>query len=278
MTDRPMGDGWWLASDGRWYPPESRPAPPPPPAPPPGYGYPDIQRPLPSGAEQQPRLRFLSFGLTGTVAAFLWSTAAVYTVTALSLLVYRFAWSAHVDRPSARTLSDLDAVEDAVVAAIGLGWLVTVVTGILFLIWFFQAYESAASRGAAGRTWGSGWTVGAWFIPLGNLVIPKLVMNEIDRMSNPRVQAPVGARWRGMGRHPLNDLWWACLVMAVIVHSIAVSVLDAYELTQYGYGSGILIAMVASVLVAAAAALAGALVLLIGRRRREGPPISDLPG
>ena len=33
MSDVSGGPDWWLASDGRWYPPESRPAPPPPPDP-----------------------------------------------------------------------------------------------------------------------------------------------------------------------------------------------------------------------------------------------------
>lgn len=35
MSDTSQGEGWWLAADGRWYPPESHPgpaAPPPPPA------------------------------------------------------------------------------------------------------------------------------------------------------------------------------------------------------------------------------------------------------
>jgi hypothetical protein len=35
MSDASQGPGWWLASDGKWYPPESAPAPPPPPPPPP---------------------------------------------------------------------------------------------------------------------------------------------------------------------------------------------------------------------------------------------------
>lgn len=35
MSDVQQGPGWWMASDGRWYPPESRPALPPPPPPPP---------------------------------------------------------------------------------------------------------------------------------------------------------------------------------------------------------------------------------------------------
>ena len=55
MSDVPEGQGWWEASDGRWYPPTAAPgevaagsaAPPPqappwgaaPPAAPPGYGY-----------------------------------------------------------------------------------------------------------------------------------------------------------------------------------------------------------------------------------------------
>jgi hypothetical protein len=34
MSDVSQGPGWWLASDGKWYPPESVPPPPPPPPPP----------------------------------------------------------------------------------------------------------------------------------------------------------------------------------------------------------------------------------------------------
>jgi hypothetical protein len=34
MSEQSQGEGWWLASNGKWYPPESAPAPPAPPAPP----------------------------------------------------------------------------------------------------------------------------------------------------------------------------------------------------------------------------------------------------
>lgn len=33
MSDASQGEGWWLASDGKWYPPTARPSFPPPPAP-----------------------------------------------------------------------------------------------------------------------------------------------------------------------------------------------------------------------------------------------------
>lgn len=32
MSDSSQGEGWWLASDGKWYPPTSAPASPPPPS------------------------------------------------------------------------------------------------------------------------------------------------------------------------------------------------------------------------------------------------------
>ena len=39
MSDVSQGPGWWLASDGRWYPPEARPGTPMPPVPGYGAGY-----------------------------------------------------------------------------------------------------------------------------------------------------------------------------------------------------------------------------------------------
>lgn len=43
MSDTPQGEGWWLASDGKWYPPETAPGyqqPPPAPGAPLGPGAP----------------------------------------------------------------------------------------------------------------------------------------------------------------------------------------------------------------------------------------------
>ena len=40
MSDTPQGPGWWQASDGKWYPPQSAPTAAPPPPPSPVYGTP----------------------------------------------------------------------------------------------------------------------------------------------------------------------------------------------------------------------------------------------
>lgn len=43
MSDQSEGPGWWLASDGKWYPPQS--APQSATQPPPNYGYPPVAPP-----------------------------------------------------------------------------------------------------------------------------------------------------------------------------------------------------------------------------------------
>jgi hypothetical protein len=65
MSEMSQGPGWWLASDGRWYPPEQHPGyvptpPPVPPIPPPGppaqspYGFPPAQSPYGFPPAQSP--------------------------------------------------------------------------------------------------------------------------------------------------------------------------------------------------------------------------------
>ncbi len=67
------------------------------------------------------------------------------------------------------------------------------VGAVLLMVWLNLAYKAGQSRGAIDRTWSSGWTVGAWFIPFANLAIPKLVVNEVDRMSRLELTEPTSA-------------------------------------------------------------------------------------
>lgn len=58
---------------------------------------------------------------------------------------------------------------------------VFVLTGLAFIQWLYRARLDLERRGAAGLTWRPGWAIGGWFIPIANLVIPLLVVNEIDQ-------------------------------------------------------------------------------------------------
>lgn len=59
--------------------------------------------------------------------------------------------------------------------------------------------------------------MGGWFIPFANLVIPKLVFNEIDRMSLAELSPePIGAEWKSKPRTVVGDMWWVLYVAGTI--------------------------------------------------------------
>ena len=129
----------------------------------------------------------VSLRLSKATSAALWATSGLYVIAAGVFFWYLFVWNdwaAQRSPSAAATQNALDA-ETAAFGFLGIGFIGYAITGVLFVVWFFQTYRAAASRGATFRTWASGWTIGGWFIPLANFVIPKLVMNEVDRMSNP---------------------------------------------------------------------------------------------
>lgn len=54
------------------------------------------------------------------------------------------------------------------------------------LAWMYRASENVTRFGMRDRRWGPGWALGAWFIPLANLVLPLFALNEIWRGSEPQ--------------------------------------------------------------------------------------------
>lgn len=213
--------------------------------------------------------RVLSFGLSGTVAGFWWATAALYALTAVFFVVTWGRWNEFVDGDG--SLTDLINLEDGSFRIGAIAISATWISGILFIIWFFQAYKSAESRVAFDRTWGAGWTIGAWFIPFANLVIPKLVMNEVDRMSNPGAgEAPIERRWKAMPRLVISDIWWITLLLAWFVWWVGqVVYISGTTFDEPEIGDGYLLSSIASLLLGAAAALIGVVVFVIGKRLRS---------
>lgn len=53
MSDTAQAAGWWLASDGKWYPPELHPSYVPPPSPPATVGHGDLPMPMPDDVNGQ---------------------------------------------------------------------------------------------------------------------------------------------------------------------------------------------------------------------------------
>jgi hypothetical protein len=70
-----------------------------------------------------------------------------------------------------------------VIQAVGvLAWL----TGaIAIMVWLHRALANVEMLPEVSRRWSPGWAIGAWFIPIANLVLPALVLNSAARASVP---------------------------------------------------------------------------------------------
>lgn len=72
-----------------------------------------------------------------------------------------------------------------------IGVLLLMVAGIAFVVWLHRARTNLDGPGEE-LNWSRGWSIGGWFLPLGNFVIPQLVVSEIDRVSQRRADEAEG--------------------------------------------------------------------------------------
>lgn len=88
-----------------------------------------------------------------------------------------------------------------------------VIGAVFFLRWFRRAYENAMALGMRSAR-GPGWAIGAWFVPVVNMIEPSMLTN---------------AMWRHAGSHTgtqrvggtmLPGMWWFCWIVPNIVTRI----------------------------------------------------------
>jgi hypothetical protein len=65
------------------------------------------------------------------------------------------------------------------------GSMVNLLAAIVFLAWLQKAHRNIRHLRGPKMTWSAGWTIGGFFIPLANLVIPFLAIQEMWRASDP---------------------------------------------------------------------------------------------
>jgi hypothetical protein len=240
MSDTPQATDWWLASDGKWYPPTSRPAPPAPPPPPPAppsYGAPPYGVPSPPGQspswQYQPppgyvpaptRLATVPTALSGWLQGLLWTAGGVAVVGTILGLAGIGTFNALFDSSSYASYSDYDrwnSIDKAFRAFFGFEFLVGIAIFILTVIWAFKANRASNRLRPGLRTWGAGWTIGAWFIPVANAILPKLVLDETERIATaPRTNQQVGADWHHTRSSVLGWLWWIALVVSILALNV----------------------------------------------------------
>jgi hypothetical protein len=248
MSDVSQGPGWWLASDGRWYPPELAPAMPGTAPQPQWWGVPQMTASVNGGLATAVRVVF----------------HVVAAMSVVSLLTNVAAWITFASWRSGQGDGDWDAWRNATIVQ-GLWGFLAGAAGLLLLvlviIWSWQAHRTVTALGAE-QKWRIGWTIGGWFVCCAALVIPKLVLNGIERAAlSPRRGGRVRARWDVRSTIPIGWVWWFALIGSFLRFDFstsgsgsgrALALQNAASITN-AYGFGVFNALCAAVAAAAGA-------------------------
>ena len=211
------GAAWsrWVATAGRSHvdaEPLASDLPPPPLVPPPMPG-PTLPAPVPGSGASSPAhaasserfrsLRGLTTALTWVVAVELLTLLAV-----VGAVVNRLVKLDTLEQNpfSLSRYSDYRHADDAVGTAAGWMFIVAVAIAVLCMIYLFRASQNTEQWATTRRTWAPGWTIGAWFIPLANFVLPLLVVREIWLRST----RAVGGAGRVFG-------WWFTFIAGAVL-------------------------------------------------------------
>ena len=89
---------------------------------------------------------------------------------------------------------------------------------LLWLAWFWRLRMNAEAFAPGTLRYGPGMAIGAWFVPVGALFLPKQVANDIWTASAPSRANPTG--WYGpraaAARRGLLNGWWTMWVIYLI--------------------------------------------------------------
>lgn len=162
-------------------------------------------------------------GLAASLTVVLWVTVASAVLGALAyanrvvvagdILDFDFGGGGFQEALDLQRRSD-DA-DDFVTAAALIMIVCSLAVFVLLLVWMWRVAKNAELAGRARPRFAPGWTIGGWFIPLANLVIPVLVMQDLWRGSDPSV-ARGDPDWRRAAGSGLVGWWWATHLVAAI--------------------------------------------------------------
>jgi heme/copper-type cytochrome/quinol oxidase subunit 2 len=157
--------------------------------------------------------------------------------------------------------------DDHVSAASLLFVLVQVAIVALFIVWMFRAAKNHEALGRTNTRLGPGWAIGSWFIPVANLVMPVLIVQDLWRggdASRPRGDA----HWRDAPGGWLVGWWWAAWLVSLVRFSYSGAGLhDSGSLDDIETSNTV--ALVGVIVLAVAAVLAVLMVRALSRRQLD---------
>lgn len=114
---------------------------------------------------------------------------------------------------------------DALGVGTAIGLLAVVPMVVVVLVWTRRVTGNLEPFDVE-RSWGTGWAIGAWFVPLAAWLLPMFVINQAYKATDPGLTPPVGGRWRERPSSPLYWTWWGLWFVANVVSSVPWNVHD----------------------------------------------------
>ena len=97
-----------------------------------------------------------------------------------------------------------------------------VVVALLTVAWTRRGYRNLGCLGVTGRRLAPFWATYGWLIPGVNLIVPKLIVDDTWRASDPDL--PSGsARWRPRPVPTANHMWWISTIVALPTVALALA-------------------------------------------------------
>lgn len=183
----------------------------------------DLLQYPPANPASRPSTTRVGRGLSVTLQGFLWAGAVSAAFTAIAAAACLMALDDALDALDSSSVRqrrlraewlDADETLRALTHVSVACWLVALV---LLIVWTHRMHQVSTAVWRGPRRWSSGWAVGGWFVPLANLVIPKLVLGEIERIIvNRRGDGSTDPRWTQHTASSVGWSWWALYLTGAV--------------------------------------------------------------
>jgi hypothetical protein len=164
----------------------------------------------------------VSTTLTVWLQGLLWATGALSLAAAIGAFASTASFSRFDNETGvsakAAAYDDWADIETTYDFLAGLTALVWIAELIVMIIWLNKAHKTTQRLWSGNRRWSSGWTVGGWFIPLANFIIPRKVIVEIEQIATaPRTNAQIGDNWATGPTSKSGWVWWLTVTLGIFL-------------------------------------------------------------
>jgi hypothetical protein len=117
--------------------------------------------------------------------------------------------------------------------------IVEVALFVVLIVWTAKSHRATSGLFDGGRKWKLRWAITGWLVPFANLVIPKLVLNEIERLASaPRDGTNIASNWHQRPPMTIGRVFWACFVVSGASAALGVVMVDVsrtIDVIEFGY-------------------------------------------